>query len=121
MLYLTEERYLKRLDKIQRKNQHIEYRNKLREEKNKYKKQFKLPSTSKLILVGTVLLCTQIVAFCEYAMMYFCNLEAMYALIGVPAALMPVVWAYFSKAKAENTAGGITYELAMKKNDEAKG
>ena len=37
----------------------------------------------------------------------------MYALIGIPATIIPIVLGYYSKSKAENTAGGITYDMAM--------
>ena len=70
-------------------------------------------STSKLILLGMILLCLQIVFFCEYAMLTLGDASAMYVLIGIPAALAPIVWGYYSKSKAENVAGGIVYESAM--------
>lgn len=70
-------------------------------------------STSKLILLGMILLCLQIVFFCEYAMLTLGDTSAMYVLIGIPAALAPIVWGYYSKSKAENVAGGIVYESAM--------
>lgn len=60
-----------------------------------------------------ILLCVQIVAFCEYAMMTLCDTSALYVLIGIPAALAPIIWGYYSKSKAENTAGGIVYDTAM--------
>lgn len=41
------------------------------------------------------------------------DLSAMYALIGIPATIIPIVLGYYSKSKAENTAGGITYDMAM--------
>ena len=114
MSYLTEKEYETRLKKIQAKNASEERKRKLKKEKNKYKTKFKLPSTSKLILLGVTLLCLQIVIYCEYAMIYLGDTSAMYALIGVPATLAPTIWAYYSKAKAENTKGGITYDMAMK-------
>lgn len=70
-------------------------------------------STSKLILLGMILLCLQIVFFCEYAMLTLGDTSAMYVLIGIPAALAPIIWGYYGKSKAENVAGGIVYESAM--------
>ena len=79
-------------------------------EKNKKKKKF---STSKLILWATFLMCIQIVLFCEYAIIRLEDASSIYAMIGAPIAFIPVVLGYYSKSKAENTASGITYEMAM--------
>lgn len=79
----------------------------------KNKTSMKFPSTSKILLFSVVLMCFEIVFFCEYAMLKLCDTSAMYALIGIPAALAPVALGYLQKAKAENSQGGITYDLAM--------
>lgn len=60
-----------------------------------------------------ILLCVQIVVFCEYAMMTLYDASSLYVLIGIPAALAPIIWGYYSKSKAENTVGGIVYDTAM--------
>lgn len=70
-------------------------------------------STSKLILLGVILMCVEIVAFCEYAMLSSGDLSSMYVLLGIPVSLIPVCLGYFNKSKAENTAGGIVFETAM--------
>ena len=70
-------------------------------------------STSKLILLGVILMCVEIVAFCEYAMLSSGDLSSMYVLLGIPVSLIPVCLGYFNKSKAENTANGIVYETAM--------
>lgn len=101
------------MKEIQKDNLSKERARKLKEERRKGKTKHKLPSTSKLILLGMILLCVQIVAFCEYAMMTLCDTSALYVLIGIPAALAPIIWGYYSKSKAENTAGGIVYDTAM--------
>ena len=81
-----------------------------------------------MILIAVLLLNLQIIYFVEKAIMTYGDLSALYALIAIPATLIPTVWAYFSKAKAENCAGGITYDSAMEQlrqssseNDEAVG
>lgn len=112
--HLTEAEYEARMEKLKKKNASKELKRKLREEKNKYRTKFKLPSTSKLILLGAILLCLQIVIFCEYVMITLGDTSAMYVLIGIPATLIPIIWGYYSKAKAENTKNGIVYDLAMK-------
>ena len=117
MWHLSETEYESRMKKIRDNNASKERKRKLREEKRKYRPKFKLPSTSKLILLGAVLLCLQIVIFCEYFLITLNDTSAMYVLIGIPATLIPVIWGYYSKAKAENTVGGITYTMAMMQNN----
>ena len=68
----------------------------------------------------------EIVFFCQYVMIEFGDTSALYTLIGIPVTLVPTIWGYYSKSKAENTAGGITYDMAMAEmnnvgNDEALG
>ena len=123
MGYITEKEYEARMKKIKHDNVSRERKRKLREAKRKGLPKMKLPSTSKLILIGAVLLCLQIVIFCEYVMITLGDTSAMYVLIGIPATLIPVIWSYYSKAKAENTQGGITYDMAMKQmnNDDLSG
>lgn len=110
---ISEKEYNLRLKQIQRENEAKERARKLKEEKRKGKPKRKLPSTSKLILLGMILLCVQIVIFCEYAMMTLYDASSLYVLIGIPAALAPIIWGYYSKSKAENTVGGIVYDTAM--------
>ena len=125
--YLTKQEYELELKKIKEKNQQIKMKQNLKAAKVS---RFNIPkiSTSKLILVAVLLLNLQIIYFVEKAIMTYGDLSALYALIAIPATLIPTVWAYFSKAKAENCAGGITYDSAMEqlrqsssKNDEAVG
>lgn len=113
MNHLTEDEYKARLAKIKKQNESKKRKQKLKEEKSKYRPKFKLPSASKLILLGVILLCLEIVIFCEYAIVVLNDASAMYVLLGIPATLIPIVWAYYSKSKAENTANGIVYETAM--------
>lgn len=110
---ISEKEYNLRMKQIQRENEAKERARKLKEEKRKGKPKRKLPSTSKLILLGMILLCVQIVIFCEYAMMTLYDASSLYVLIGIPAALAPIIWGYYSKSKAENTVGGIVYDTAM--------
>lgn len=110
--YLTSREYELELKKIKAKNRQIEMKRNLKAVKVS---RFNIPkiSTSKLILVAVLLLNLQIIYFVEKAIMTYGDLSALYALIAIPATLIPTVWAYFSKAKAENCAGGITYDSAM--------
>ena len=117
MPYISEKKFQKRMQEIQRDNLSKERKRKLREEKLKYFPKFKFPSTSKLILLAVILLCLEIVFFCQYVMIELGDTSAMYVLIGIPVTLVPTIWAYYSKSKAENTVGGIVFETAMKEND----
>lgn len=103
--------------KIKSDNKNKERLKALKAERRKMYPKFKLPSTSKLILLGVILICLQIIIFCEYVIIKTEDTSAMYALIGIPATLIPVVWAYYSKSKAENTAGGIVFETAMREQE----
>lgn len=113
MKYISEKEFNFRMKEIQKENLSKERARKLKEEKQKGKQKRKIPSTSKLILLGMILLCVQIVVFCEYAMMTLYDASSLYVLIGIPAALAPIIWGYYSKSKAENTVGGIVYDTAM--------
>lgn len=119
MRYLTDSQYHNQMKKIQMKNKQKERRKKLRLEKNKCKPKLKLPTTSKLLLIGAVLLCLEIVIFCEYVMFALQDTSSMYVLIGIPASLIPIILGYFYKSKAENTSGGIVFETAMSQMTEA--
>lgn len=113
MRYISEKEYKSCLKRIQAENKSKERLQKLKEEKNKFGLKLRLPATSKLILLGAVLLCLEIVIFGEYVMLTRYDTSAMYALIGIPVTLTPIIWGYYSKSKAENTQGGITYDMAM--------
>lgn len=113
MFDLTQEEFEKKLVEIQEKNKQKEYRRLLREERKKSRAKFKLPSTSKLILLVAFLLCLEIIIFCEYMMIKTGDLSSLYSMIGVASALIPLCLGYYFKSKAENTAGGITYDMAM--------
>lgn len=109
---MTSREYELELKKIKAKNRQIEMKRNLRAAKVK---RFNIPkiSTSKLILIAVLLLNLQIIHFVEKAIMTYGDLSALYALIAIPATLVPTIWAYYAKARAENCSGGITYDSAM--------
>ena len=113
MFDLTQKEFEKKLAEIQEKNKQKEYRRLLREERKKSRTKIKFPSTSKLILLVAFLLCLEIIIFCEYMMVKTGDLSSLYSMIGVASALIPLCLGYYFKSKAENTAGGITYDMAM--------
>lgn len=99
--------YNKRLSRIKKRNAYLKQKNKLISERNKY--TIKPPSTSKLILWMVVLICVEIVFFSEFAMLHTGDTSALYALIGVPATLIPTVLGYYYKAAKENCKDGLVY------------
>lgn len=113
MWYMTEKKYNEKMLDLQIRNRQIEIRQNLKAEKNKYRKPFKLPSTSKLMLLTVILLCLEVIVFCEYIILQRGDMRAMYALLVLPVTLSLAIWGYYNKAKAENTLGGIVYEVAM--------
>ena len=110
---MSDKEYNTRLKQIKAMNLTKQRKQNLKAEKRKYKKPVKLPTTSKLILLAVVLINIQIIWFVEKAMIQWGDFSAAYALIGIPATLIPTVWGYYSKSKAENTSGGIVYDMAM--------
>lgn len=113
MKYMNKEEYEHRLREIQARNITKARKRKLKREKYKYFPKLRLPSTSKLVLLGVFLICIEVLVFSQYAMIVLGDASALYALIGVPAALIPVCLGYYSKAKAENTVGGIKYDSVV--------
>lgn len=117
MKYISEKDYNTQMRRIKAVNKNKKRLKALKAERRKMYPKFKPPSTSKLILLGVILICLQIVIFCEYVIIKTEDTSAMYALIGIPATLIPIIWAYYSKSKAENTAGGIIFETAMREQE----
>lgn len=117
MSYMSDREFKAKLKEIQKENEGIERKRKLREERMKIFPKIKLPSTSKIVLFVVFLLCLQIVLYCENAMTTSGNYAALYVLIGAPVSLVPVVLSYYWKSKAENTKDGIVYEKAMLKEN----
>lgn len=117
MKYLSEKEFNAQMKRIRAANLTKKRKAELKEERKKGKPQKKVFSTSKIVLIGMILICVEIVLFCEYAMLKLMDTSSMYVLIGIPVALAPIIWGYYSKSKAENTSGGIVYETAMAQLD----
>lgn len=117
MKYLSEKEFNAKMKRIKAENLTKKRKAQLKEERKKGKPQKKVLSTSKIVLIGMILICVEIVLFCEYAMLKLMDTSSMYVLIGIPVALAPIIWGYYSKSKAENTSGGIVYETAMAQLD----
>lgn len=110
---MTKQEYELELKKIKEKNQQIKMKQNLKAAKIK-RFQFKKPNTSKLIVFVVFAICLQILWFSEHMISLTGDTSYMYALIGIPAALIPTVISYFNKAKIENTSdSGYVYEARM--------
>ena len=79
----------------------------------KYWPKFVLPSTSKIVLIVSGLLCVEILFFCQYMILVTGDTNALYAMVGTIATLTSVVIGYFVKSTKENTSGGLVYESVM--------
>lgn len=111
MKYLSEAEYQRELKQIRLDNASRIRKEKLKSERAKGKP--KKVSNSKLVLWAMVLLVFSIAIWFMYESHRLCDLSQSYALLGIVASLAPVIFGYYSKSKAENTAGGIIYETAM--------
>lgn len=115
----------------QREKEVLERKYKLKQEKRDFKKQF-LPkiSTSKLLILFLFINCTIIELFTGFVTLKSLNLTTLtmanpdftplVALIGAVVSEVVGYAVYALKSAKENTAGGITYETAMRQIDEDK-
>lgn len=113
MAYMTKSQFDSKLAKVKRRNEAIEYRRRLREERTKYWPKFVRPSTSKIVLIVAAILCVEILFFCQWMIVRTGDTNALYAMVGTIATLATVVLGYFVKSTRENTAGGLIYESTM--------
>lgn len=110
--YLTSREYELELKKIKAQNRQIEMKRNLKAAKVK-RFNLKKPNTSKLIVFVVFAICLQILWFSEHMISLTGDTSYMYALIGIPAALIPTILGYYAKASKENQVGGIIYDTAM--------
>lgn len=115
----------------QREKEVLERKYKLKQEKREFKKRF-LPkiSTSKLLIFFLFLNCTIIELFTSFVTLKSLDLTTLtmanpdftplVTLIGAVVSEVVGYAVYALKSAKENTAGGITYETAMRQIDEDK-
>jgi len=113
MVCMTQKQFETELDKIQRRNQTIEYRRRLREERWKYIPKFTMPSTTKIVLTVFTIVCIETILFCQYMIAKTGDTNALYGLVTAIFAFTGGLLGYFVKSTKEKTVGGITYETAM--------
>ena len=107
MIYMTKSQFDVKIAKAKRRNETIEYKRRLREERMKYWPKFVLPSTSKIVLIVAAILCVEILFFCQWMIVKTGDTNALYAMVGVITALSSIVIGYFVKSTKQNT--NITY------------
>lgn len=113
MAYMTKNQYDSKLAKLQKRNESIERKRRLREERMKYWPRFVLPSTSKIVLIVSAILCLEVLIFCQYMIVKTGDTNALYAMVGSLFTFMGIVLGYMVKSTKENTRHGITFETAM--------
>lgn len=113
MVCMTKSQFDSEMAKLQKRNETIEYRRLLRQERWKNIPKFTLPSTSKIVLIVSGILCIEILAFCQYMIVVTGDTSSLYAMVGALFSFMAVVLGYFVKSTKENVKDGITFETAM--------
>lgn len=86
----------------------------IRKIKHKYDDQKKPLPTSKLVTVYLFVVLNIVLIYAMVAMWYFQDLSTLGILITDIAGQIITLAIYMRKSTAENCAGGITYELAMR-------
>ena len=114
MKYLSEKEYTIQMRKQKNINDGIQRYNELQEEKNKYKKHFKLPTTSKLIAVYLFTILNVVLIYSMIAMWHFMDLTYLGVLVTDVAGQVLTYFIYAKKATIENTKNGIVYDMAVK-------
>lgn len=113
MRYLSENDFKEQMKHEVAMNKSRQRMQKLKDEKNKYKSHFKLPSTSKLIAVYLFVILNIVLGFAMVSMWHFSDLSYLGVLITDVAAQILTYVVYSHKALKENSKSGITYEIAM--------
>ena len=113
MKYLSQREYERKLNEVQRENESIDRYNKLKEEKRKVSIDIKKPTTDKLIAIYLFIILNVILVYSMISMWNFADLSCLGVLITDIAGQVITYYIYAKKATAQNTKGGITYDMAM--------
>lgn len=113
MKYLSQREYERKLREVQRENESIDRYNKLKEEKRKVSIDIKKPTTDKLIAIYLFIILNVILVYSMISMWNFADLSCLGVLITDIAGQVITYYIYAKKATAQNTKGGITYDMAM--------
>lgn len=122
MKRLNDREFQAELRRIHKDNDYKEKNKILQEERDKYKKEIKLPSTTKLIAVYLFTMLNVVLIYAMVVMFLFHDLTYLGVLITDIAAQILTFIIYSAKSLKENSKNGITYELAMlEKQNELNG
>lgn len=113
MKYISEREFNSKMRVIQRRNESIDRYNKLKDEKKKVSINIKKPTTDKLIAIYLFIILNVILAYSMISMWNFADLSCLGVLITDIAGQVITYYIYAKKATAQNTKGGITYDMAM--------
>lgn len=113
MKYLSEREFNSKMRVIQRRNESIDRYNKLNAEKRKVSINIKKPTTDKLIAIYLFVILNVILIYSMISMWHLADLSCLGILITDIAGQVITYYIYAKKATAQNTKGGITYDLAM--------
>lgn len=113
MKYISEREFNSKMRVIQRRNESIDRYNKLKDEKKKVSINIKKPTTDKLIAIYLFIILNVILVYSMISMWNFADLSCLGVLITDIASQVITYYIYAKKATAQNTKGGITYDMAM--------
>ena len=113
MKYLSQREYERKFKEVQRENESIDRYNKLKKEKRKVSIDIKKPTTDKLIAIYLFIILNVILVYSMISMWNFADLSCLGVLVTDIAGQVITYYIYAKKATAQNTKGGITYDMAM--------
>lgn len=113
MAYISEKDFNQMMKREKAINQSKERELKLKEERDKYKKHIKLPSTTKLIAVYLFIILNIVLVYAMVCMWHFGDLSYLGVLVTDVAAQILTFVIYCAKSLKENSVGGIVYDMAM--------
>lgn len=116
MKYLTEKEFEKEMAQIQWKKRQYEMKKELREAKRRFPK-LKKPRTSKMVLWTVIILCAQILWFTEHMATITGDTSFMYALVAIPASLIPTVLSYMKNSRMEHQMGQFENPIEIPSED----
>lgn len=112
---MTKSQFDSKLAKAKQRNETVEYKRRLREERMRYWPRFKKPPTSKIALWAGFLLMLEVIIFCQYMALKLYDPSPLIAIVGAIGGWMTMFFSYNKKSTAENSRDGIIFETAMAK------
>ena len=113
MIYLSENKFTAKMQRLQTRNESRRRRRLLWEERTKYWPKFHAPPTSKIALWAGFLLMLEIIIFCQYLAIRNNDATPLVGVVGGIGGWMSMFFSYNKKSTVENSSGGIVFETAM--------